>query len=229
MIDNVRSTVLYMLKKENKGWITPEQFNRFADIAQLEIFEDYFYEYNRWLTKTKQRMVFGGIADLPELILEKIEHFLVFDDMTYANSVFSPPSNCYRLESVYNGSTIIDKIKEDKIGFLLKSNLTSPTTSRPIYIQIGKNIQVYPDSIITGVKCYYIRKPLTPKWTYTSVLNNPVFDNTKTDYQDFEIHPSDEPKLVVKILSKSGLSIREAEVVEYIEREEQIDTQLKNN
>jgi hypothetical protein len=59
---------------------------------------------------------------------------------------------------------------------------------------------------------YYIRKPLDPKWTYTVVNNNPLFNPSAADYQDFEIHPSDEPKLIIKILSYMGVSIREQDI-----------------
>jgi hypothetical protein len=47
MIDSVRSTVLSAVNKSNFGYITPDDFNLFAKQAQIDIFEDYFYQYNK--------------------------------------------------------------------------------------------------------------------------------------------------------------------------------------
>ena len=43
MINSVRNTVLSVLNKNNYGVITPADFNLYAQQAQLEIFQDYFY------------------------------------------------------------------------------------------------------------------------------------------------------------------------------------------
>ena len=54
-IDNVYNTVLVITNKDNRGYITPEEFNRLANQAQNEIFESYFrkqssYELNANIT-----------------------------------------------------------------------------------------------------------------------------------------------------------------------------------
>ncbi len=228
MNDRVRGVVLSMLKKENRGWVTPEDYNRFGDLSQLEIFEDYFYEYNRWLLRSNSKMSHSGVANIPKIISEKINVFMLDGVMTYASPVFTPPVDCYRLETVYSSNKEVDEVTHNKIGYLLSSEAVAPTTTYPSFIRLGKDIKVYPSTIVSGLSCFYIRRPLVPKWTYTSVAGNPVFNIGANDYQDFEIHPSDEAKLIAKILSKSGLAIREGDVVKYIEREEQTDTQQKN-
>ena len=46
MIDDVRTTVLAVLNKNNYGYLSPMDFNLYAKQAQLEIFENLFYQYN---------------------------------------------------------------------------------------------------------------------------------------------------------------------------------------
>ena len=41
MINNVKNTVSSILSKDNRGYITPEEFNQFAKQAQLDIFREY--------------------------------------------------------------------------------------------------------------------------------------------------------------------------------------------
>ena len=43
-INSVYQKVLVLSNKEQRGFITPLEFNRLADRAQLEIFEGYFHD-----------------------------------------------------------------------------------------------------------------------------------------------------------------------------------------
>ena len=45
-VDTVYQRVLALANKEQRGYITPQEFNIFANQAQFEIFEQYFYDQN---------------------------------------------------------------------------------------------------------------------------------------------------------------------------------------
>jgi hypothetical protein len=47
-IDTVYQRVLAEANKEQRGYITPQEFNLFANQAQNEIFEQYFYDLNQF-------------------------------------------------------------------------------------------------------------------------------------------------------------------------------------
>ena len=51
MINEVRNTVLTLLNKNNFGYLSPSDFNLLAEQAQLDIFETYFYDYNRHINQ----------------------------------------------------------------------------------------------------------------------------------------------------------------------------------
>jgi len=214
MIDSVRSTVLSAVNKSNFGYITPDDFNLFAKQAQIDIFEDYFYQYNTWINKMNNRQSGTGYADMIKLVEEVIDSFSSTATLSYASSKFSLPSDYYYVNTIRYGSKEIDRLSHDKILNLLSSNLTSPSTLYPAYTQEGDYVTVYPTSIISNVKSQYIRVPKDPKWTYIMVNGSPVF-NQNNDYQDFELPVTDEPLLVAKILKYAGLSIREADVYQF--------------
>ena len=48
MIDTVYQTVLAIANKEQRGYITPQEFNLFANHAQADIFEQYFCDLNQF-------------------------------------------------------------------------------------------------------------------------------------------------------------------------------------
>ena len=64
MINSVRNTVLAILNKNNYGYISPSDFNLFAKQAQLDIFDDYFYQYNQLINQENARLVGTGYADI---------------------------------------------------------------------------------------------------------------------------------------------------------------------
>ena len=47
-VDTVYQRVLALANKEQRGYITPHEFNLFANQAQMETFEQYFYEINQF-------------------------------------------------------------------------------------------------------------------------------------------------------------------------------------
>ena len=47
-IDTVYQRVLAIANKEQRGYITPQEFNLLANQAQMDIFEQYFYDINQF-------------------------------------------------------------------------------------------------------------------------------------------------------------------------------------
>jgi hypothetical protein len=87
----------------------------------------------------------------------------------------------------------------------------------------GTDLAVYPSTITTGVKLDYIKQPIRPKWGY--ILNGTIpyydptlFDPDSDSYDtsaksyNFELHPSEENNLVVRILNYAGVVIKQADV-----------------
>lgn len=220
MINEVRDTVHDFLEKNNRGWLKPERFNNYAYLAEMEIFESYFYDYARWLSMQNNRQSGSMYANIPRLLREKLDIFHKEGAMTYSNDRYVAPTDSYRVMDVYYGGDFVDEVNSRRLRLLNKSNHTSPSTDYPVFVREENDYVIYPSSIVSDVTCSYIREPLVPKWTYNVINGNPVFNPSAGDYQDFEIHPSDEARLVIKILGYAGVSIREADVVQYAEGQE---------
>jgi hypothetical protein len=47
-VDAVYQKVLAILNKEQRGYVTPQEFNLFANQAQSDLFEQYFYDINQF-------------------------------------------------------------------------------------------------------------------------------------------------------------------------------------
>ena len=69
LTDSVYKTVLNILNKENRGYVTPAEFNTLAKQAQNEIFEGYFSSRNYAITNS------SDYSDIRKNIEEKIALF----------------------------------------------------------------------------------------------------------------------------------------------------------
>jgi hypothetical protein len=69
------------------------------------------------------------------------------------------------------------------------------------------------DTINNNVKLMYFRTPKDPNWTYEMINGNPIFNPSKSGFQDFEVGFEDKFSLIIKILKYAGLNVREADIV----------------
>tara|TARA_R100001244_G_scaffold30442_1_gene29378 strand:- start:536 stop:1501 length:966 start_codon:yes stop_codon:yes gene_type:complete len=315
MINEVRNAVMSVINKNNYGYISPSDFNLFAEQAQLDIFEDYFYLYNNQLNSEVARASGSGYADLTKGLIEVIDSFSVNIFLTRVGNAntYNLPEDYYLIDKIFYYSNVLDsgtasgtaafelieagqdflttvsagnlvvnttisrqayvvsvdsdttltlsndiivagqsyiiysnthireveRVTQNKIFYLTNSNLTAPTTTFPAYVlnsanasTIGNSITVYPSTItgVADIQSQYVRYPLAPKWTYepTMVNGEPLFKETATDYQDFELPSADMNGLVNKILEYSGVSIREKEVTKFGQQLEAEDRLTEN-
>ena len=71
-VNTVYRTVLLLLNKEQRGYMTPTEFNSIANQVQLEIFEQYFSDLNQQLRVPQADVDY---ADRIASIDEKLLHF----------------------------------------------------------------------------------------------------------------------------------------------------------
>jgi len=238
-VDNVYQKVLAIANKEQRGYVTPQEFNLFANQAQMDIFEQYFYDLNQFSRVPGNDTAH---ADVVALLNEKIDHFEKYRtavDMSNGSGVGILP-DYYRMGKVFyydtnNKYVEIEKINQNDIHHIQNSPLTKPNATRPVYVRFSsagdnqsnreRRIQIYPTSITSRVQCNYIAKPATVKWTYTVVVGKALYNSGAADLQDFELHASEENNLVIKILQLAGVSIKDYTITQVASQKEASNVQ----
>ena len=230
-IDTVYQRVLAILNKENRGYITPQEFNLLANQAQLEIFEQYFYDLNQF---NRLGEINNEHANIIKNIEEKINLFKKTGSLTYSTPSFALPTDLYRLGTVYyNNVTEVEELAQNEYLYISASPLTKPNTSRPIFIRQGNNINIYPTDITASVQCSYLKIPAEVRWNYIEVTD----DNSKdlvnlynaATATNFELHESEETVLVYKILSYAGVIIKDAGTSQLAEQKDAIKVQKEKS
>jgi hypothetical protein len=234
-VDRVYQTVLALANKEQRGYITPQEFNLFATHAQNSIFEQYFYDLNQFRRIPGNNTV---TADPRDIIEEKIALFrmwvsesntavLANGDVNTANLV----PELYRIEEVgvhyknQDAYNIAEELSGKELSLRGESKLAKWSKKRPVFIKHGvtsSKIKVfpYPDPENDKVKIDYIRKPNAPRWTYIIVNDQALWNPTAMDKRDFELHPSEEKNLVIQILKLAGVSMKDYNVTQLAAQEE---------
>ena len=108
-IDTVYQRVLALANKEQRGYITPQEFNLMANQAQEDLFEQYFYELNLQ-EKGEAEVELGSFGDMVDLIKNKLHYFTTLGLMIYQNGSWQIPPNTYRTGRIYYND------REPKIG-----------------------------------------------------------------------------------------------------------------
>ena len=225
-IDTVYQKVLMLANKEQRGYITPQEFNLFADQAQKEIFEQYFYDLNQFLRIPSNS---DEYADIPDNLQEKISIFEIQNANVALGTTL--PGDLYRLGTVVYLATSgfvdndveIEEVQHNELRIINSSPLSRPTVNRPIYTRENFGlIQIYP-TITSWVDCNYTRQPAVPSWGYVVVNEKAMYDPFITT--DFELHPSEESELVYKILKFAGVAMKKLDIMRAVQIQEQSLTQ----
>ena len=229
-VDTVYQRVLAILNKEQRGYVTPQEFNLFANQAQLDIFEQYFYDINQFGRVPGNDTEF---SDMLNILNEKINLFEANGAMTYnASFYWQTPADLYRLGTIVYGNTVTSKslyptpntvvntttlVEAERINYneylmINQSEYLKPTNSRPVFVASTDGYKVYgaAGELITGVTCNYIKNPAEAVWGYQIVYGEALYDATTS--VDFELHDSEETELVVKILEFAGLVVKDIQM-----------------
>tara|TARA_S200002703_G_scaffold159959_1_gene175712 strand:+ start:826 stop:1515 length:690 start_codon:yes stop_codon:yes gene_type:complete len=228
MINHVRNTVLSVLNKENRGFLTPSEFNFYAKHAQDLIFSRYFDEYNKLTAQTRSGRGGDVYADREHILRQNIEKLVKTTSVAQAGGRYAVPVDSYHLLSIRNGNVEIEEVEKKHEKYLIGSNLTAPSNTYPVYIDVNRFITVSPDTITGNLDFLYIRRLNDPNWTYTVVGEDLLFNGSALDYQDFELSEEDTPHLTIEILKLAGVTIRESEISQLATSIDSTETQKQN-
>ena len=241
-VNTVYQTVLMILNKEQRGYMTPTEFNTVATQVQLEVFEKYFDDLNQQLRIPQADTDY---ADRQENIDEKIAIFKTFGDALYTTdgslSYFELPIDdayteevvFYRLGNVlYNDEKVVQRLDRHEFYYANQSRLTKPTTINPAYLYENQKLFVKPTSIVDQIKVDYIRKPKDVVWGFTVGglgQYQSDRDNQITTSVDFELHISEQSEVILKVLLYAGIVIRDPQIVQAAAAQVQADEANKKS
>lgn len=221
-VDTVYKTVLSILNKEQRGYMTPDEFNKVANQVQLEIFESYFEDLNQQLRIQQSDTEY---ADRQKNLDNKISIFKTFGDCTFSSDHFKVPLNLHKIGTViYKDQIEVERVQKNDLLYINLSPLTKPTKNFPIYTyenavtgDSNPKIYVYPKDINNNISVSYIRKPSDVSWAYSGLngqtwTSGPYIYNPTTSI-NFELDASEQTEVIIRVLTYAGVIIRDPEII----------------
>ena len=237
-INTVYQTVLYILNKEQRGYIPPAEFNSLAAQVQSEIFMSYFPDGNQ-LNRQNQNNTQNDS-----------EFFNMFKDTSYKlypferNASFS--YNTVNLGWTYQGAGVIYKlgdiistysgnptynsitelVSQSDFNKITRSRLTTPSVQYPLAVITQTTTLIAPSLVqqllvkvtpfvATGmslnINCLFA--PTAPSWEFTlGGLGQYLYDvNTSVN---FELDVSEKNNLIISILKYAGVIINDPTIIQ---------------
>ena len=216
-VDAVYKTVLLILNQQQRGYMTPDEFNKVGTQVQLNIFEKYEDDLNQQYRMPQNDTEYANRV-------KNIEQKLQFFQRTGATAYVGPhftltPADIYRLGSVYyNGEELTQYSQRNEITQLLLSPLTKPTTDFPVYLYEQDLLYLYPTTIQAGVTISYLKTPADINWGYSvGALGQFLYNSAGS--VNFELSVSEQTNVVTRILAYAGVIINDPTIIQVAAQE----------
>jgi len=161
-VNTVYQTVLYILNKEQRGYVTPSEFNSIADLVQKEIFQSYFPDGNQVnrqnQNNTQNDTEFFNMYKDIAYKLYPFEKEIAFTYNSNNNCFYNNTNSIvYKIGEVittYNGQPQYDSITQlvSKKDFdkITRSKLTAPTKQYPLFYTTNASINTGTNSLLSA-------------------------------------------------------------------------------
>jgi hypothetical protein len=228
------------MNKSNLGFIGASELDIFCNLAQRDIYENLFFQYNQMLNRENKRLTGSEYANLKGNIQEQIDEYatysipseFVFDSATemwsFTNNNLYRVENLSLVEATTKKKVDVELVSKRQLNVMINSDMTKPSLMFPVYEKIGPKFKTFP--LVPSdyfLELFYLRTQRAPKWSFTVVGGNPIYNPSASDLQDIDLHESLLIPFLIKVLSYCSVSIREPEVQAYLNSEEAKDFQEK--
>ena len=232
-VDTVYQTVQALANKEQRGYLTPQEFNLFAIQAQKDIFEQYLYDLDAVRAENPQKRELG---DSIQHILFKIQNTtgVTISTNELVTGGVNIPTDKFtgkifvKVGTEKRTATKVENI--DQIYDLRGSRWHKAGFDEIVYFDDGfGKIQVHTGAsqILVGVTCESITGfPEIVNWGYSIVNENAVYNPSIST--NFALHTSEQPDLVSKILKLTGISMEDQELYQAGAADDALNQQQQN-
>jgi len=236
-VNTVYTTVLSILNKEQRGYLTPYEFNQVASQVQLDLFESFFqnldnnlkvpqtdFDYSNPLLNIDDEISTfkclgtcvhstGGVFSLPATDTLSGTNIVYNDAPTASQFAF------YRLGTITclnpdSKRVEVERLQRDFFYKTALSDMTAPSLYYPVYLYESDSVvSILPSTITTGVEATFLRKPVNVVWGYT-LGNVDQYVYAPGTSVDFELSSNNQTQIILEILKYAGVVVRDPQIVQ---------------
>ena len=236
-VDKVYKTVLFILNKEQRGYVTPAEFNSIAEQVQFQIFESYFPDGNQQFRKNQTNSQNDTeFFDMFKDISYKLHPFeeevpFTYSAVTGGFSQTTPATDVlYKIGEVISNYTdvnpslasITQLVSKSDFNKISRSKLTTPDNKNPLFFTTNTAgsllLKVTPTPNTVTVNA--LVTPTPPAWSFTTGgLGQYIYDPGGST--DFQLDGSEQTLLILDILKYFGIVINDPTIIQAASQEAQ--------
>jgi len=228
-----------LANKDERGFISPENFNSFAPVAQTKVFNSIFDRLTGLERLRLRNVDSGGDKSLIKQAKEDLARFSKEVERTRnSGENFTKPDDLAKVIAIRTygdvllGTSTTSPVAivydEEKFAHVLNSPLSAPTTDRPVAF-VSDSIILYPKNVLRVMLRYYkqpeglttagARTASLPKLGFTTIAGKEVYNDTNTI--DFELPDHYVPDLVREMAMMVGINLRDQAIMNYSNQQPQ--------
>lgn len=228
-IDRVYKTLNTLANTDMRGNAKPDEIRLLINQSVNEIVDSYFTELNRAVSRENIGRINNNLENIPDRIREKILHFEKRESVAKnLDGTFPIPNDLLFIDTVEVGYAgkgtgktnyyLAEETKHRSEYITIKR--VNASKQYPVYFKLGNVLEIAPDGDYS-VRIHYLRKHKIAKWSFVVVNGQELVNPGASDFQDIDLHPSEEMNVIIKTAEKLGINLKEQDLVQIAMQKEQ--------
>lgn len=197
-----------LLSKNNGVFISPKEYERYANNASYSMFDDFAgIKTNPKVTYGKNRLVDGRLNPFRRRV-----------SLTFTGGVATKPANLKAITAIYVTGTNepVRPTDEDRRAMLFQDPLAMPNNNNVYYIEGSTELYLLGrESLIVTIE--YLERPTAVVYGFTITNNRPVYNPSASVHFQWDVSETNE--LTARILMQAGLSMKDTVSIQYANNE----------
>lgn len=230
MINLLYDAVQIATNHKQMGKISPSDFNKLVNKNILGLFTQVFSNSRKLHYRKMKFQDTPNYGDEAQYVRQAQEYYITEKAITFNDAkctIASQVSDYFLYNDLYTNKAKVDKVDLTQFNQISKLPDFSATSCTPICTLNGGIIKVSPSDIVNATLVYF-RKPKQAKYTFDVVGEREVFNPSKADFQDVDIHPVMFEALYIEMLSDYGINLKDEFAIQgatLLKQEEQANKQ----
>lgn len=172
-IDEVYKIVTYLVDKYQGTYLSPEDFNSIINMAQTQYLES-LVEGTGNINSNNRNTPEGLMSN--SSISDRLSKFYTETALAVSTTVGPTLGTAPKPGTMNTATSLrtsanrpIKKVFDDNLASHLSNPIDAPTTTDPIYMELGDTFKFYPTNVVAPI-LGYIRTPNKMVWAYTGNL-----------------------------------------------------------
>jgi len=200
-------------KTVQNGFVSPDQFNNVAPIAQISVINKLLGNETEYQSgRPIPRYGFG----IDQKIMEILRPLIVTPTpLPILYGLANYPADCLYVFAIQIPGAYqpAEPVQFDEAIYLTQSQIKPPTDKYPKHYSVAAYLYVLPATLNLTGTISYVRKPFTPFWNYSIVNQAPVYNPSGS--QDFELSVLGHLRICAMILQMVGINLSLDRVAAY--------------